>query len=77
MTKAGSDFNFPHIDWESLTARGSDGEQFVRCVQGFVIQYVDNPTREGAILDLVSGNEPGQVIDVSGGSILGLATIIP
>ena len=24
-------------------------------------QYVDSPTREGAILDLVLGNEPGQV----------------
>ena len=30
-------------------------------------QYVDSPTREGAILDLVLGNEPGQVVDVSVG----------
>eukprot|EP00061_Rhincodon_typus_P009172 g32448.t1 len=30
-------FNFPLIDWDSLRARGSDGEQFVSCVQeGFL-----------------------------------------
>ena len=37
-----------------------------------MIQYVDNPTREGAILDLVLGNELGQVIDVSVGEHSGL-----
>eukprot|EP00061_Rhincodon_typus_P001422 g14754.t1 len=69
-----SDFNFPLIDWECLRARGSDGEQFVRCVQtGFLRQYVDNPTRGEAILDLVLGNEPGQVIDVSVGEYFGLS----
>ena len=30
-------------------------------------QYVDSPTRKGAILDLVLGNEPGQVVKVSVG----------
>eukprot|EP00061_Rhincodon_typus_P005125 g24253.t1 len=55
------DFNFPLIDWESVRARGSDGEQFISCVQkGFLRQYVDNPTREEDNLDLVRGNEPGQ-----------------
>eukprot|EP00061_Rhincodon_typus_P004208 g22004.t1 len=55
------DFNFPPIDWDSLRAKGSDGEQFVSCVQeGSLRQDVDNPTREETILDLVLGNEPGQ-----------------
>eukprot|EP00061_Rhincodon_typus_P010747 g35270.t1 len=68
------DFNFPLIDGDSLRARGSDGEQFVRCVQeGFLRQYVDNPTREETILDLVLGNEPAQVIDVSVGEHFGLS----
>ena len=55
------DFNFPYIDWDSLSARGVDGAEFVRSVQeGFLKQYVDSPTREGAILDLVLGNEPAR-----------------
>ena len=66
------DFNFPYIDWDSLSARGLDGAEFVRSIQeGFLKQYVDSPTREGAILDLVLGNEPGQVVDVSVGEQFG------
>ena len=37
----------------------------MRIQEGALEQYVDSPTREGAILDLVLGNEPGQVIKVS------------
>eukprot|EP00061_Rhincodon_typus_P019076 g48527.t1 len=55
------DFDFPIIDRDSLRTRVLDREQFVRCVQeGFLRPYVDNPTREEAILDLVLGNEPRQ-----------------
>jgi len=62
------DFNFPGIDWKVLRAGGLDGEEFVKCVlEGSLEQYVDSPTREGAILDLVLGNEPGQVVKVSVG----------
>ena len=54
------DFNFPNIDWDSFSARGLDEAEFVQCVQEcFLRQYVDSPTQEGAILDLVLGNEPG------------------
>ena len=38
------------------------------CVQeGSLTQYVDKPTRGEAVLDLVFGNEPGQVSDLSVG----------
>jgi len=51
------DFNFPYIDWDSLSARGLDGAEFVRTVrEGFLKQYFNSPTREGATLDLVLGN---------------------
>ena len=66
------DFNFPNIDWNLPKARGLDGEEFVRCVQeGFLTQYVDKPTRGEAVLDLVLGNEPGQVSDLSVGEHFG------
>jgi len=43
------DFNLPYIIWDSLSARGVDGAEFVRSVQeDFLKQYVDTPTREGA-----------------------------
>ena len=46
--------------------------EFVRCVQeGFLTQYVDKPTRGEAVLDLVLGNEPGQVSDLSVGEHFG------
>ena len=61
------DFNFPLLTGTHLV-RGVDGAEFVRSIQeGFLKQYVDSPTREGAILDLVLGNEPGQVVDISVG----------
>ena len=42
------DFNFPHIDWNSFSARGVDGAEFVRSIQeDFLKQYVDSPTRKG------------------------------
>jgi len=66
------DFNFPSIDWNHLSAYSLDGADFVRCVQeGFLTQYVDKPTRGEAILDLVIGNEPGQVSDLSVGEHFG------
>eukprot|EP00061_Rhincodon_typus_P000926 g13208.t1 len=66
------DFNCPNIDWDSLNVRGLDGAEFVRSIQkGFIEQYVNSPTREGAILDLVLGNEPDQVVEVSVGDYFG------
>eukprot|EP00061_Rhincodon_typus_P000587 g12144.t1 len=66
------DFNFPYIDWDSLGVRGLDGAEFVRSIQdGFLEQCVNSPIREGAILDLVSGNEPSQLVEVSVGDYFG------
>ncbi|XP_062920044.1 uncharacterized protein LOC134354760 isoform X1 [Mobula hypostoma] len=59
------DFNFPHVDWDSHTVRGLDGLEFVKCVQeSFLNQYIEVPTRGDAILDLLLGNELGQVMEV-------------
>ncbi|MBB6725689.1 hypothetical protein H7F00_18750, partial [Proteus mirabilis] len=57
------DFNFPNIDWMLFRSSRLDGAVFVQCVQeAFLTQNVDCPTRGEAILDLVLGNEPGQVM---------------
>lgn len=46
----------------SLVARGLNGSEFVRYIsEDFLKQQANSPTRGGTILDLVSGNEPGQV----------------
>jgi len=39
--------------------------------EGFLTQYVYRPTRGGATLDLVLGNEPGQVLDLFVGEHFG------
>eukprot|EP00061_Rhincodon_typus_P000882 g13077.t1 len=66
------DFNFPNIDWDSVSVRGLDGAELVRSTQeGFTEQYVNSPTLEGATLDLVLGNEPSQVVEVSVGNYFG------
>ncbi|XP_067904856.1 uncharacterized protein [Heterodontus francisci] len=66
------DFNFPNIDWNLLSANSLDGADFVRCVQeGFLTQYVDSLPSSQPMLDLVFGNEPGQVADLSVGEHFG------
>ncbi|XP_072335049.1 multiple inositol polyphosphate phosphatase 1b isoform X1 [Scyliorhinus torazame] len=66
------DFNFPNIEWKLFRSNSLDGVVFVQCVQeAFLTQYVDCPTRGEAILDLVLGNEPGQVIDLLVGEHFG------
>ncbi|MBB6707146.1 hypothetical protein, partial [Proteus mirabilis] len=66
------DFNFPDIDWENYSSSSLDGSVFVQCVQeSFLTQYVDRPTRGEAILDLVLGNEPGQVLELEVGEHFG------
>ncbi|XP_059809285.1 uncharacterized protein LOC132382840 [Hypanus sabinus] len=59
------DFNFPHVDWEAHSVKGLDGLEFVKCVQdSFLQQYIEVPTRDGAVLDLLLGNAIGQLTDV-------------
>lgn len=53
---------FPILTGISPNANSLDGTKFVGCIQeGFLNKYVDNPTRGDITLDLVLGNEPGQV----------------
>jgi len=60
-----ADFNFPNIHWCSHSIRGLNGDKFVECFQEeFLIQSVDDPTREGAKPDLLLGNEEEQVTEV-------------
>ena len=66
------DFNFPHIDWEAHSVKGLDGLEFVKCVQdSFLQQYIEVPTRDGAVLDLLLGNAIGQLTDVCVGEHFG------
>eukprot|EP00061_Rhincodon_typus_P008719 g31581.t1 len=59
------DFNFPNIDWNLLSENRLDGADFVKYAQeGFLTKYVDRLTRWKTILDLVIGNELGQVSDL-------------
>jgi len=66
------DCNFPNIDWKRNSSSTLDGSVFVQCVQeGFLTQYVDRPIRGEVTLDLVLGNEPGQVLDLEVGEHFG------
>ncbi|XP_059826924.1 uncharacterized protein LOC132394603 [Hypanus sabinus] len=66
------DFNFPHVDWEAHSVKGLDGLEFVKCVQdSFLQQYIEVPTRDGAVLDLLLGNAIGQLTDVCVGEHFG------
>jgi len=56
------DFNYPEIDWSSLTASGGDSTPAATflntCEDTFLIQHVQNPTRSRGnqhppLLDLV------------------------
>lgn len=70
--------NFPNIDCELINAMGIDGVNFVKCIQeGLFKQYGDSSTREGIILDPVSGNEPCQVIGISMEEHFGRVITIP
>eukprot|EP00061_Rhincodon_typus_P004115 g21784.t1 len=64
--------NFPNIDWKLFSCNSLDGADFVQYVQeGFPTQYVDRPTRGEATLDLVLGNELGQVLELLVGERFG------
>ena len=55
------DFNLP-IDWESQINHSTIEEEFLECIRdGFLEQYVEEPTREQVTLDWVLCNEKGLV----------------
>uniref|UniRef100_UPI00398E5466 uncharacterized protein isoform X1 n=1 Tax=Pristiophorus japonicus TaxID=55135 RepID=UPI00398E5466 len=55
------DFNM-HIDWANQTGSNTVEEDFLECIRdGFLDQYVEEPTRGEAILDWVLCNERGLI----------------
>ena len=66
------DFNFPDVSWDDLSAAScpSESRASAECLLGFMsrlllAQYVNVPTREGNILDLLLTNDPNLVHHVS------------
>ena len=62
------DFNLPGIDWVQEQGKDRADEDFLVLVQDcFLTQFVDKPTRESAVLDLLLSNDPNMVEDVEVG----------
>jgi len=66
------DFNHPDISWEDHTARHTQSRRFLQSIDdNFLMQVVEEPTRRGALLDLVLTNKEELVEDVKVGGRLG------
>ena len=58
------DFNFPHINWNTLQA-DKLGQKFVDCVHDcYFQQLVKEPTRENNILDLVLSSDSDKISQI-------------
>ena len=58
------DFNFPDTCWKYNTAERDQSWRFLDCVgDNFLTQLVSEPTREGALLDLLFVDREGLVDD--------------
>ncbi|GAB0208028.1 hypothetical protein GRJ2_003268500 [Grus japonensis] len=59
------DFNHPDICWRGNTAEHKQSRKFLECVDdNFLLQVTEEPTRRGAMLDLVLTNKEGLVGDM-------------
>ncbi|GAB0209401.1 hypothetical protein GRJ2_003405800 [Grus japonensis] len=59
------DFNHPDICWRDNAAEHKQSRKFLECVDdNFLLQVTEEPTRRGAMLDLVLTNKEGLVGDV-------------
>ncbi|PKU29205.1 dtw domain-containing protein 2 [Limosa lapponica baueri] len=59
------DLNHPDICWRDNTAGHKKSRKFLECVDdNFLLQMVEEPTRKGAMLDLVITNKEGLVGNV-------------
>ncbi|GAB0204924.1 hypothetical protein GRJ2_002958000 [Grus japonensis] len=59
------DFNHPNICWRDNTAGHKQSRKFLECVDdNFLLQVIEEPTRRGAMLDLVLTSKEGLVGDV-------------
>ena len=62
------DFNFGNsLDWKSNVSHGQ-GKIFFKCiVNNFLVQHVDQPTRDSNILDLIISSDTNLVKDIVAG----------
>ncbi|GAB0208629.1 hypothetical protein GRJ2_003328600 [Grus japonensis] len=59
------DFNHPDICWRGNAAEHKQSRKFLECTDdNFLLQVIEEPTRRGAMLDLVLTNKEGLVGDV-------------
>ncbi|GAB0200487.1 hypothetical protein GRJ2_002514100 [Grus japonensis] len=59
------DFNHPDICWRDNAAERKQSRRFLECVDdNFLLQVIEEPTRRGAMLDLILTNKEGLVGDV-------------
>ncbi|PKU38249.1 dtw domain-containing protein 2 [Limosa lapponica baueri] len=59
------DFNHPDICWKDNTAGHMKSRKFLECINdNFLLQMIEEPTRKGAMLDLVLTNKEGLVRNV-------------
>ncbi|GAB0186660.1 hypothetical protein GRJ2_001131300 [Grus japonensis] len=59
------DFNHPDICWRDNAAERKQSRKFLECVNdNFLLQVIEEPTRRGAMLDLVLTNKEGLVRNV-------------
>ncbi|GAB0176277.1 hypothetical protein GRJ2_000092900 [Grus japonensis] len=59
------DFNHPDICWRDNAAECKQPRKFLECVDdSFLLQVIEEPTRRGAMLDLILTNKEGLVGDV-------------
>ncbi|PKU48684.1 glycerol kinase [Limosa lapponica baueri] len=59
------DFNHPDICWKDNTAGHMKSRKFLECVNdNFLLQMIEEPTKKGAVLDLVLTNKEGLVGNV-------------
>ncbi|PKU46226.1 pre-mrna-processing factor 17 [Limosa lapponica baueri] len=59
------DFNHPDVCWKGYTAKHLQSRRFLQCIDdNFFTQLVEEPTRRGALLDLVLTNKEGLVEDI-------------
>ena len=66
------DFNLPDVNWECHTADTSKSRRFMKHLDdNFLVQVLTEPTRKGALLDLLLENREGLVGDVVIGGRLG------
>lgn len=60
------DFNYPEIDWSSLSSRTRDGTNFIQLTLDFsLVQLVNQPTRGNNTLDLVLASFPDSFSAIS------------